>query len=75
MTGAAIVYFFLQSGAMNGALFPQFGEVGFDQVSFPKDAAAPVVPIRLFFSKSFARAARGLVLHCRFLRAPCAEHP
>jgi hypothetical protein len=49
MTGAAIVYFFLQSGAMNGALFPKFGEVGFDQVSFPKDAATPVIPIRLFF--------------------------
>ena len=50
MTGAAIVYFFLQSGAMSGALFPKFGEIGFDQVMFsPKDAPAPVIPIRLFF--------------------------
>jgi hypothetical protein len=46
MTGAAIVYFFLQSGAMNGALFPKFGEIGFNQVSFPTEAANP---IRLFF--------------------------
>jgi hypothetical protein len=52
MTGAAIVYFFLQSGAMNGALFPKFGEIGFDQVSFPQDAAPPVIPIRLFFPNS-----------------------
>jgi hypothetical protein len=50
MTGAAIVYFFLQSGAMNGSLFPRFAEIGFDQVMFsPKDAPAPVIPIRLFF--------------------------
>jgi hypothetical protein len=49
MTGAAIVYFFLQSGAMNGALFPKFGEIGFDQVTFPKDAVLPIIPIRLFF--------------------------
>jgi hypothetical protein len=50
MTGAAIVYFFLQSDAMNGALFPKFGEIGFGQVIFsPKDAVAPVIPIRLFF--------------------------
>jgi hypothetical protein len=50
MTGAAIVYFFLQSGAMNGALFPKFGEIGFDQVMFTaKDSAASAIPIRLFF--------------------------
>lgn len=51
MTGAAIVYFFLQSGAMNGALFPKFGEIGFDQVMFPpaRDPQGTVIPIRLFF--------------------------
>jgi hypothetical protein len=31
---------------MNGALFPKFGEIGFNQVSFPTEAANP---IRLFF--------------------------
>lgn len=52
MTGAVIVYFFLQSGAMSGALFPEFGRIGFEQIAFPKDAAEPVVPISLFFPNS-----------------------
>lgn len=35
MTGAVVVYFFLQSGAMNGALFPKFGEISFEQKLIP----------------------------------------
>ena len=75
MTGAAIVYFFLQSGAMNGALFPRFrrGWPRSSQLSKGyRSSSSPDSPV---LSESFARAARGLVLHCRFLRAPCAEHP
>jgi hypothetical protein len=54
MTGAVVVYFFLQSGAMNGALFPKFAEIGFDQMFYPVGAAAadPVKPISLFFPNS-----------------------
>jgi hypothetical protein len=49
MTGAVVVYFFLQSGAMNGALFPKFGEIGFTQNIYPKEATDSVKPISLFF--------------------------
>jgi hypothetical protein len=58
MTGAVIVYFFLQSGAMQGALFPTFGEIGFSQPDFPLAKstsggegghAGQVIPIRLLF--------------------------
>jgi hypothetical protein len=34
---------------MSGALFPNFAEIGFEQVSFPKDGTPPKIQIRLFF--------------------------
>jgi hypothetical protein len=52
MTGAVVVYFFLQSGAMSGALFPEFKKIGFEQMFYPEGAAAPVRPISLFFPNS-----------------------
>lgn len=49
MTGATIVYFFLQSGAMSGALFPDFARIGFEQVAHPTQPAQNVIPLQLFF--------------------------
>jgi hypothetical protein len=52
ITGAVIVYFFLQSGVIGGSLFPKFHEIGITQLSFmessPNVVPTPnVVPLRL----------------------------
>ncbi|WP_439595190.1 hypothetical protein [Falsiroseomonas sp.] len=46
-TGAIIVYFFLLSGVVGGALIPKFDLMGFDQFSHPKEATAAVTPLSL----------------------------
>lgn len=52
MTGATIVYFFLQSGAMEGALFPDFARIGFEQVDYPAIPAGSDIAMQLFFPNS-----------------------
>jgi hypothetical protein len=56
MTGAVIVYYFLQSGVIGGGLFPKFHEIAMIQMSFSEiSSASPlgnanalnVVPLRL----------------------------
>ena len=50
MTGATMVYFFLQSETMTGALLPKFSEIGFAQSMYPADTnGSTVIPIRLFY--------------------------
>jgi hypothetical protein len=63
MTGATIVYFFLQSGAMEGALFPDFKEIGFHQPIFPEHPAGGIKAMHLFFPN----AALGLLVVWCFL--------
>ena len=49
MTGATIVYFFLQSETMKGSLLPNFSEIGFAQLMYPSTADKSIIPIRLFY--------------------------
>jgi len=43
MCGALIVYFFLQSGLVQGSVFPDFDALGIDKWSWPKDGTSPGV--------------------------------
>lgn len=49
MTGAVVVYFFLQSGAVQGSLFPKFNELGLEQLYYAKASpdGSATVPLRL----------------------------
>jgi hypothetical protein len=49
MTGATMVYFFLQSDAMTGALLPKFSEIGFAQSLYPTKTDGTTISIRLFY--------------------------
>lgn len=46
-TGAVIVYFFLLSGVIGGALIPKFAEMSFDQFSHPSPGREGITPLRL----------------------------
>ena len=50
MSGAIVVYFFLQSNIVSGELFPKFADLGLDQANPPGKAGASEesgVPLRL----------------------------
>jgi hypothetical protein len=49
MTGAVVVFYFLLSGVVEGALFPKFQELGIHQLTFqdPAKTAPDAVPLSL----------------------------
>ncbi|MDO9498840.1 hypothetical protein [Falsiroseomonas sp.] len=46
-TGAVIVFFFLLSGVVGGALIPKFAEISFDQFSHPEPNPRQITPLQL----------------------------
>ncbi len=51
MTGAVMISFFLQSGVLQGGLFPNFAEMGFKHLHYalPNDTSAESIPFRLLY--------------------------